>query len=210
MVPTPDLVSQASQLRQQGLTDNLIITELTQQGYNARDVQMALSQSGGSQPASELNYEETGPAFAQQPYPSPQPQYPSSQQYPTSGSYPAPSSTSNASASPDSNIYDRIEEITESLIDQKWDELIAEVKKIVEWKGRIETNQQKLQNDVDRLKEDFKLLHQGVLGKLDDYDARMRDVGTELAAVGKVFKDVIPEFVDNVKELSSLTGRMKK
>ena len=54
------------------------------------------------------------------------------------------------------------------------------------------------------------MLHEAVLGKLDDYDSRMRDVGTELKAVGKVFKDVIPTFVDNVKELSAVKEELKK
>ena len=115
------------------------------------------------------------------------------------------------SASPDSAaLYDRMAEVAENIIDEKWDQLIAEVKKIVDWKEKMEEKQRQMVNDVQKLKEDFKILHQGVLGKIDDYDARMRDVGTELNAVGKVFKDVIPEFVENVKELSFLTGRMKE
>ena len=67
-----------------------------------------------------------------------------------------------------------------------------------------------MMNDLEKLKEDFKTLHQGVLGKLEDYDHRMQDVGTELKAVGKVFKDVIPEFVDNVKELKDITRGAKR
>ncbi len=117
------------------------------------------------------------------------------------------------SAAPDTdrgNIYERIEEITESIIDEKWDDLIAEVKKIVEWKESMEQKQAKIQGDLDQLKENFTMLHQGVLGRLEDYDDRMREVGTELKAVGKVFKDVIPQFVENVKELSSVTEKMKK
>jgi len=37
------------------------------------------------------------------------------------------------SQSNDGNIYERIEEIAENLIDEKWDDLIAEVKKVIEW-----------------------------------------------------------------------------
>ena len=96
------------------------------------------------------------------------------------------------------------------MIDEKWDELIAEVKKIVEWKNQMEEKQGKIHSDVDKLKEDFNVLHQGVLGKLEDYDKRMRDVGTELNAVGKVFKDVVPEFVENVKELGHMTGKIRE
>ncbi len=113
-------------------------------------------------------------------------------------------------AGDEGNIYERIESIAESLIDEKWDELIAEVKKIVEWKEAIEERQARIQGDLDRLKEDFTVLHQGVLGKLEEYDTRMRDVGTELKAVGKVFKDVVPEFVENVKELKGITSRVRR
>jgi len=108
------------------------------------------------------------------------------------------------------NVYERIEEITENIIDEKWDELIAEVRKIIEWKESVEAKQMKIMNDLEKLKEDFTVLHQGVLGRLQEYDGRMRDVGVELKAVGKVFKDVIPTFVENVKELSTITSDIKK
>ena len=96
------------------------------------------------------------------------------------------------------------------MIDEKWDELIAEVKKIIQWKEKVEEKQASLASDIQKLKDDFKILHSGVLGKLEDYDTRMRDVGTELKAVGKVFKDVVPEFVENVKELRDLKNELKK
>ncbi|MEK6950653.1 MAG: hypothetical protein AABX13_02925 [Nanoarchaeota archaeon] len=121
--------------------------------------------------------------------------------------YPSAASGSVMPAPDQGNIYERIEEITESIVDEKWDDLIAEVKKIVEWKESLEQKQAKVQADLDKLKENFAALHQGVLGRLEDYDERMQDVGTELKAVGKVFKDVIPVFVENVKELKSVTER---
>lgn len=187
-----DPVSEAQQLRQQGYTDDLIGQELTRRGYTPEDVGLALSQ---------LDTNNTNPMDAQQQPPS----YPNPSQ-----NYPQQSNSSLSANAGDNALYERLEEIAESLIDEKWDELLAEVKKIVEWKERMEEKQTQLQSDIEKLKEDFKVLHQGVLGKLDDYDTRMRDVGTELKAVGKVFKDVIPEFVENVKELSATTKMMKK
>ena len=182
-------VSDVSQLRQQGLTDDIIIEELSQRGYAQQQISEAIAQADASQPA---GYDMSSPSeqmpMMQQEVPSPQPSYQEDM----------------------SNIYERMEEIAESLIDEKWDDLIAEVKKIIEWKNKTEEKQSRLQNDVDKLKEDFKILHEAVLGKLEDYDTRMRDVGTELKAVGKVFKDVIPTFVDNVKELSAVKEELKK
>ncbi|MBT4935245.1 hypothetical protein HOL21_04705 [Candidatus Woesearchaeota archaeon] len=173
--PTSDIM----ELRNQGLTDNIIMDELTKRGYTQEQIHTALSHmdTGASAP------------------PSP------------NGSF---SGMPSSAPSSEGNIYERIESITESIVDEKWDDLIAEVRKIIEWKERVESMQSKLNNDVEKLKEDFKTLHQGVLGKVEEYDKRMIDVGTELKAVGKVFKDVVPEFVENVKELKGITENVRK
>ncbi|MBI2572295.1 hypothetical protein HYV86_00380 [Candidatus Woesearchaeota archaeon] len=187
--------NQVMELRAQGLSDPLIMEELTKQGIPPDQVHMAINSLEMSNPAAEYG--------APQGYPSQQPagRYPSSM--------PSPPAARSSSSPEPTELYSRIEEITESLIDEKWDQLIGEVKKIIEWKERVEERQRAAENDLVRLKEDFKILHQGVLGKLDEYDTRMQDVGTELKAVGRVFKDVVPVFVDNVKELSSIKDQMR-
>ncbi len=178
-----DPLADVTQLRNSGLTDALIIDELTRRGYTVSQINGALAQlDGGSTQMTQY------PIYQQQSYPQ----------------YPAP-----AAGGKDDAMYSRMEEVAENLIDEKWDELIAEVKKIIEWKEKIEEKQQRMDNDLTQLKEDFKTLHQGVLGKLEEYDGRMREVGTDLKAVGKVFKDVVPQFVDNVKELSAMTKDLK-
>ncbi|MEK6899755.1 MAG: hypothetical protein AABX05_01395 [Nanoarchaeota archaeon] len=186
-------VSEVMQLRQQGLTDDIIIDELSQKGYSQQQISDAISQSDAGQEQQPASYSmQNMPAEQMQ---QPMPEMPSQQQM---------------LQDDNSNIYERIEEITESMIDEKWDDLILEVKKIIDWKSKVEEKQNKLVLDVQKLKEDFVMLHEAVLGKLEDYDTRMQAVGTDLKAVGKVFKDVIPTFVDNVKELSSIKEELKK
>jgi len=185
-------VSEVLQLRQQGLTDDIVIEELSQRGFTQQQISEAIAQADAAQPGSGQDSGYGMPAM------------------PAASSY-APEMPSPQPAQDDmSNIYERIEEIAENMIDEKWDDLIAEVKKIIDWKNKVEEKQSKLQFEVDKLKEDFKMLHEAVVGKLEDYDTRMRDVGTELKAVGKVFKDVIPTFVDNVKELTAVKEELKK
>ena len=191
-----DPVQQILQLRQQGLTDEVIEEELKKNGMNPQQINAAMESSNtpampGGMPA----------------MPSGMPQEPA---MPPMGAMPGGPSVGAQPSGDEGNIYERIEAITESMIDEKWDALIGEVKKIVEWKEKIEERQTKMTSDLAKLKEDFKVLHQGVLGKLEDYDGRMSDVGTELKAVGKVFKDVVPVFVENVKELKSITQSVKK
>src|SRR3989338_2576386 len=187
------IFNEVMELRNQGLTDNVILAEISKRGYPLPDVQEALAQADSiygpipqEMPAmNNINNINQMPRMQSQP-------------------------ERQAKNSSDDNIYDRIEEITENMIDEKWDELIAEVKKIVQWKEKVEEKQNKLVSDVEKIKEDFKTLHGGVLGKLEEYDERMQDVGTELKALGRVFKDVVPEFVENVKELRSLKDEWKK
>ncbi len=177
--------AEVQQLRSQGLTDDLILDELTRRGYSVDQVNAAIQ---------ELETEAAGSEPGMQTFLQPPPQ--------------APVPTRSAPAG-DESVYERIEEIAESMIDEKWDDLLAEVKKIVEWKEKMEDRQRKMQSDLEQLKDSFSVLHEGVLGKLGEYDARMGDVSTELKAVGKVFKDVIPEFVENVKELRGIVRGKK-
>ena len=188
-----DLVQQVLALRQQGLSDNLIVEELSRRGNNPQTIQSAISQADTPPPPGG-SFPEMPPQNASMSAPTGMP----------------PTQSPKSSVSDEGNVYERIEEITEGMIDEKWDELIGEVKRIVEWKEKIETKQTQIINDLSKIKEDFKVLHQGVLGKLENYDSRMQDVGTELKAVGKVFKDVIPEFVENVKELRDIKEHIKE
>ena len=112
-------------------------------------------------------------------------------------------------AAPAGGNYDRMEQIAETIIDEKWDSLLTEVKKIIDWKSSVEDQLQKSLSELSNMKEDFKELRGAVLGKVEEYDRRMIDVSTELKAVGKVFKDVIPEFTNNVKELTAVSNKLK-
>ncbi len=199
-------VEEVQNLRAQGLTDSVIMEELTQKGLSPDAVNQAIM----SLEPLDVPPSPNGAPGAPNPFPNQTMQPPMGDMQPPTGSGYSDYAPNVGTSSSPANVYDRIEEITENLIDEKWDELISEVKKIVDWKNKFEEKQMKLAHDVAKLKEDFSTLHQGVLGKLDDYDNRMQDVGTELNAVGKVFKDVVPQFVENVKELNSLTDKIKK
>lgn len=139
-------VSEVLQLRQQGLTDDIIVDELSQQGYQQQQISEAIAQADATGQGSDYGAQGGMPGsmpMMPQEMPSTQPSY--------QGDV--------------NNIYERIEEIAESMIDAKWDDLIAEVKKIIEWKNKTEERQLKLQHDVDKLKDDFKIFSNTLLRK---------------------------------------------
>jgi hypothetical protein len=195
-------VSDVEQLRIGGMTDNDIVEQLMRKGYSPDQVHAAITQldEGGGNMV-DTNYSSGFQMNSA-------PMAPGQMMGQLGGGVAGGGAGSGDNGG--DALYGRMEELVEKMIDEKWDELISEVKKIIEWKEKVEVRQVKMEGDLAKLKEDFTLLHQGVLGKLEDYDGRMREVDTELKAVGKVFKDTIPTFVENVKELSSVTEKLKK
>jgi hypothetical protein len=183
-----DVIGEVFQMRQQGLTDDVIMGELQKQGVPPDAATAALTQSGGDAGMPVMDYPSSiGGMPPQQPMMDMQSQMP-----------------------PPDMMSERTEEIVENLINQKWTELVREVQKIIDWKARMEERQMHAESDLTKLREDYKTLHEAVLGKLQQYDDRMENVSTELNAVGKVFQDTVPQFIENVKDFSHMMGKHKK
>ena len=113
-------VSLVIQMRQQGMSDNQIVQSLQKQGYSTTQVFDALSQAD-IQPATEAQY----PGAAPEQYSEPPQQQPVFQQAPQ-----MPSQEGFGR--------EQIEEVAETIIDEKWDELMKGVNKIIEWKDSAE------------------------------------------------------------------------
>jgi hypothetical protein len=104
----------------------------------------------------------------------------------------------------------RIEELAEAIIDEKWNEIVRSINKIIDWKERVEARINKLEQRVDDMQKNFDVLHKGVLGKIGDYDQHLQNVGAEIKAMEKVFQKVIPSLTENVSELGRIAKDMKR
>jgi len=105
---------------------------------------------------------------------------------------------------------DRIEEIVEAIIEEKWNELVKNVNKIIGWKERTESKVLQLEQKFTDLKADFDNLHSAVLGKVGEYDQNLTNIGADIKAMEKVFQKLLPTFTENINELSRVTKEMKK
>ena len=103
-----------------------------------------------------------------------------------------------------------MEEIAEGIIDEKWEELMKSVDKIITWKDKADRKLERMEQKVTDLKERFETLHTGVLGKIEEYDKGIKTVGSDIKAMESVFKKIIPSFTENVGKLSRLTTKMGK
>jgi hypothetical protein len=219
-------VDQVSSMKQQGMSDSIIVQTLQRDGYKTHQIFDAMNQaelvSGAPRQLSDLQSAEPGgpQVFSTPPQPSypgqqpslptfnqqqpPEPSQPQQQSYPQ---FQQPMMGMNDSSQVMTT--NQVEEIAEAIIEEKWTELARGVSKIVEWKDRTEARMNELDQRLTKLQEDFGNLHTGVLGKLNEYDRNISSVGTDIKAMQKVFQQMLPSFTENVNELNRITKNMK-
>lgn len=190
--PLPQVIS----MKQQGYDDSQISQYLQSQGFSQQQISDVLSQAslGSTQPS----YDEYGAM----PPPGPGPEMPPPQGYEQYPQYPEQPAEPTVDK-------EKIEEIAEAIIDEKWNEVLKDINKVIEWKNNAESRLVKIEQEIKNIKENFDSLHKGVLGKISDYDQNLSSVGTEIKAMEKVFQKILPTFTENVNKLAKLSEGVK-
>ena len=192
-MPSNTPTEAVSQMQQQGLSNNQIIQELQRQGYNSQQIFDAMNQAQpGNVPAGPVEGPSLQPemSFPAQTEDSIQPQMP------------------NMEVSGDSR--DKIEEMAEAIIDEKWEELVKSINKIIEWKEKMEGTINKIEQELKDSKDTYNQLHSAIVGKINEYDQNIVNVGTQVKAMEKVFEKVLPTFTENITELKRIVKNSKK
>ena len=104
---------------------------------------------------------------------------------------------------------EEIEEVVESIIEERWKEVSENIKKVVTWKHLMEERFDRMDQDIKNIKENFNELYKAVVGKVGDYDQNLMKVGAELKAMERVFSQVLPTFTENVNDLSRVAEDIK-
>lgn len=167
------------QYQGQGLTNDQIVNYLMQAGYNHDQILQAFNQASMQQ--------EISPSAV-----SPQEDL----------------AQSEMMQSNDFN-RERIEELAEAIIDEKWNHLVENINRIIEWKEKTEGRMTTLETRFEDLKKNFDTLQTSILDRVGGYDQHITDVGTEIKAMEKVFAKILPGFIENVSELSRITNKIK-
>lgn len=194
-------------MRSQGLSNNQIVQNLQRFGYSVDQINNALNQAdikvGMSVSAQTAPRPANQKEYGQKEYGELSADTDESQSF---------EGNMEAGALPEevSEKDERISEIAEAIIEEKWNDLMESVGRIVEWKESVEARLSKTEQQVADLTNNFNKLHEGVLGKISDYDHGLVTVTTEIKALEKVFQKILPGFVENVHELSRITETMKR
>ena len=108
-----------------------------------------------------------------------------------------------------SNI-DEIEELVESVINEKWRSLVENFGNIGLWKDKVRTEISSIKQELRRLETRFDNLQKAILGKITSYDENIKDVGSEIRALEKVFQKIIEPLTSNIKDLDRITKKLKE
>ena len=207
-MPSPEMqapqpqspIEQVLMMKQQGYTNNQIVQTLQSQGYNTNQIFDAINQAGlsGGFEAAPEQPQETGMQDYGQSY---EQSYPQQQQYQFQGpEIKAPASIDE----------ERIQEVAEAIIDEKWEALAKDIKKIIEWKENSENRLAKLEQQLIDLRLSIDSLTKSMMSKISGYDQNIVDVGTEIKAMEKVFQKVLPTLTESVNKLDRMTKGVKE
>ena len=191
-------VEQVLMMKQQGYTNNQIVQTLQSQGYNSSQIFDAINQAGLSG-GFEASPEQENPEIGMQEYG--QSYEPYQQQ-----SFQAPREIQP----PASIDEERIQEVAEAIIDEKWEEFAKDIKRVIEWKERSEDRIAKLEQQVIDMRLSIDSLTKSIMGKISAYDQNIVDVGTEVKAMEKVFQKVLPTLTESVNKLDRMTKGYKE
>ena len=120
------------------------------------------------------------------------------------------SSESLAGPSSERASFDVIEEIAESIISEKWENLVKNVGDLKLWKERIDTDITGIKQEILRTQSRLENLQTAVMGKVSEYGERITNISAELKALEKVMEKIINPLTKSVKDLQKVTERLKK
>ena len=193
-----------------GASNKQIIEELESQGFTYEQIADALTQA------------ETKANIEPPPAPSPAGMRPSAmsmtRSMPPSNPSPQvvqinppqmmrPAMTASSQGNRDTE--DMIEQIAESIINEKWQKLMENMGDLNMWKEKVRTDVLSIKQELVRLDAKVESLQKIIIGKVHDYDQHITEVGTDIKALEKVLQNVITPLSSNVKELSRITEKFK-
>jgi len=189
-------------MREQGLSNNQIITSLQREGYQTTEIFDAMNQAD-LQMANGSLMDNSGTVMQNQIYPEELMDEPQQVERQPSYSYQEPEPSYN------NQDVTKIEELVEAVVEEKWVDLVKDVNKIIEWKSKVESDTSSINQEIEDLKESFNELQKNIIGKIDEYDKNITKVSTNIKAMENVFQKAIPTFTENINELARTVESLK-
>ena len=221
-------VEDALKLIQSGMADSEVIRQLTEAGYSPVEISDALNQAKIKMEISRVP-EGLEPSIMQREA-VPKPFVPKPSAFAPSA-YVTPSAPSMTSVSPtpitvtaEYPTYpyeyptapeapkmetEAMEEIAEEIVNEKWLEIKGKISDVIEWKTYAEKRISSVDDRIKRIEGSMDRLQAALLTKVQEYGRNIKDLGSEMSALEGAFGKILSPFVENMRELSKITGELK-
>lgn len=216
-------------MRKQGMDNNAIIQALQARGFSSSQIFSALTQAdqqaASQNPINQQSNQQANQQSYQQPQaPMPQPPQPSQ---PLQGVIPTMSETQTTPTSMPQGLQPQAlptisqpglqaqpeqistEDVVEAIIDEKWNDLMKDIGKIVDWKNNIESRITRLEDNIKNMQENFDRLHRAIVSRVGEYDNHLLNIHGQLKAFETALSKFLPVFSENVQELSAVVKALK-
>ncbi len=107
-------------------------------------------------------------------------------------------------------LMETIQQITESIVNEKWEDLMGNLGNITLWKEKVQTDIRSIKQEIVRTEERLNNLQGAVIGKVGEFDKHMIDVTSEIKALEKVMEKIIEPLAENIRELNSVSQKLKE
>lgn len=205
-------IDKVLEMRRAGMSDQDIASDLMSQGYPAQQTADAIGQADikttieDEAPSPEMrpsmiNEESVSDA-------TPMPVF--QQEAKPVASRPSYSTVTFSQRPSDRNDAELIEQIAETIIDEKWQRVTENIGDLSAFKENVSLNLTAIKQEMLRMQGRFDALQRAVLGKVHEYDANISDVGTEIKALEKVLQKIMEPLTSNIKDLQKITDKLKE
>jgi archaellum component FlaC len=209
-------VPDVSDMLRQGMSEQDIIDNLRQQGYDSTAIKNALVNAtiaAGNQinnppapvtqsSAQESTAQSSNFSINQGPVQFTPPQVQNSSV--TQRSDPQKSSGLSGQA------LDTIQQVLEQIIEEKWQASSADLNSVKNGLKATDTSVDAIDDRLNKLNQRIDSIQNAILGKTEEYNKTLSDVNIELQAFEKVIDRLIPTISDSIKELRDLIDDLKK
>mgnify|MGYP001602379137 FL=1 len=196
-----DLAKKISELRKKNIPNGKIIESLKKEGFSSQDIYDSMSNETQNV-ADEL----------EAPSPISEEMDVEEQEEPKSTiDFGMPSLRSPPPSSiPSRQNIEQIEEIAESIVEEKWEEVNSIIGDLNLWKEKTSSEIEAIKQEILRIRNSFENLNNAVVGRVEGYQSNIMDLGAEIRALNKIMEKIIQPLTSNVKELSLITEKLKK
>lgn len=105
---------------------------------------------------------------------------------------------------------EKIQEVAELIVDEKWDDMTKRIGNLGLWKSRVETEITSIKQEIFRMQNTFQGLQNAIAGKLDDYNKNIMNVNSEMKALEGVLQKILEPLSQNIRDLNKITNELKR